>query len=184
VFVQLPLREADLYPAAETKAGLAVAIDEMSDPQRVWTYFGTDLLGKGILPVQVIVSNHGEHRVKIRPSDVLLLRGRDVIDPLPIEKVTDIPKGKGLWVSDETTEQIDKFFAELGLKETIVRPGETARGVLFFKTLKKPSWTSRFFRVARLFPEPSFQLHLVVTDLEEKKRVGFGPFSLYANPDF
>lgn len=177
--VQLPVRDADLYPSAESKAGLAVAIDQMSDSGRVRRHFGADLLDKGILPIQLIVSNHGDHRVKIRPSDVLMLRGRGVIDPLPIEKVTEFPKSEGLWVTDETEEQIDEYFTELAFKEMIVPPGETVRGVLFFEMFGKPIPRSRYFRLVSLFPQPSFQLHLVITDLEKKERIPFGPFGVY-----
>lgn len=176
--VQLPVREADLYPLAESKAGLTVAIDQMSDSQRVRRHFGADLVDKGILPIQVIVSNHGDHRMRIRPSDVLMLRGKGVIDPLPIEKVTEFPKSEGLWVTEETEEQIDEYFTELAFKEMIVPPGETVRGVLFFG-VRKPRPTSQYFRLMRLFPQPSFQLHLVITDLEKKERIPFGPFGVY-----
>ena len=177
--VQLPVRDADLYPYSETKAGIVVAIDQMSDSRRVSRYFGTDLLSKGILPVQVIVSNHGAHRVMTRPSDLLMLRGREVIDPLAIEKVREITKSKGVWVTDETAEQIDDYFTDLAFKEMLVLPGETVRGVLFFEIVEKPARRSRRFRLISLFPQPSFRLHLVVTDMEEKKRIPFGPFGVY-----
>jgi len=178
-FVQLPVREADVYPYAEIKYGIAVAVDEISDPGRINRYFGTDLIQEGILPVEVILSNHGPHRVKIGPADVLLVRGTEVIDPLPVEKVVNGPKSKGLWTSDKTGEQIDQLFADLILKETVVGQGETVRGVMFFRAPERPTPWSRYFSVLSLFPQPRLQLHLVITDLEDKERIRFGPFSLY-----
>ena len=177
--VQLPVRDAALYPFAESKAGLAVAIDQMYDSERARKYFGVDLIDKGILPIQLIVSNHGNRRVTIRPADVLMLQGRGVIDPLPIEKVTEFPKSEGLWITDKAGEQIDAYFAELALKEMIVPPGETVRGVLFFEINAKAKRRSRYFRLLSLYPQPSFHLHLVITDLEKNKRIPFGPFGVY-----
>jgi len=178
-FVQVPVRDADVYPSAEIKYGVAVAIDEIGDPGRVRRYFGTDLIREGILPIEVILSNHGRHRVKIGPADILLLRGTEVIDPLPVAKVAGLPKSKGLWTLEKTGEQIDDLFDELVLKETVVARGETVRGVVFFKAAEKPIMTSRYVSVVSLFPHPRLQLHLVITDLEDKERIRFGPFSLY-----
>jgi len=178
-FVELPVRGADVYPFAEIKYGVAVAIDEISDPSRVRRYFGTDLIREGILPVEVILSNHGRHRVKIGPADILLLRGAEVIDPLPVEKVADLPKSEGLWTLEKTGAQIDNLFDELVLKETVVARGETVRGVIFFKAAERPIARSQYFTVVSLFPQPRLQLHLVITDLEDQERIRFGPFSLY-----
>ena len=178
--VQIPMRDADLYPDSETKAGLVVAIDQISNSQRVLRYFGTNLDEKGILPIQVIVSNHGKQRVTIQPSDVLMLRGRAVVDPLPTEKVREIPKSEASWMEEETADQIDDYFAELAFKEMIVRPGETVHGVLFFEIGEKPGRKQREFQLISPFAQPSFRLQLVVTNMEDNQRIPFGPFGVYS----
>ena len=173
-----PLRDADLYPLAHAKAGVAVAVDEIADSQRAERYFGVDLLAKGILPVQIVVSNHGEHRVSIRPVDVLLLRGRQVVDPRRVGKVADLLRERGLWIREETAQRIDEFFESVAFQETVVAPGETYQGVMFFDAPLPSPYRSRYFRLVALFPDSRLKLHLAVTDLESGDRLRFGPFGL------
>lgn len=177
--VELPQREADVYPHAETRAGVSVAVDEIQEPERSRRYFGADLPGRGILPVLVVVSNHGEHRVAVRPADLLLLQGRDVLDPLPVEIVKEIPKDRFGIVTDETEERIDELYEHLTLRETILAPGEHYQGVLFFEGVEPPNRFSRYFRLLRPFAHPTMKLHVRLTDLESDDRVRFGPFGLH-----
>ena len=104
--LELPIREADLYPEGETRSGISIAIDEISDPVRVQRYFATDLLRYGILPVQVIVSNYGEHRIAITPSDVLLMRGSQVVGPIPMEVVAQLPIRDRIFVSRKRRDRV------------------------------------------------------------------------------
>jgi hypothetical protein len=113
--VELPAREADVYPSADEFRGVAVAIEPIHSPRSVERYFGADLLRRGILPVRVIVSNHGEGRVRIRPSDVMLLEGERIVDPLPVEAVAAIPKSRGLWMTRATVARLDALYADLAL---------------------------------------------------------------------
>ena len=53
-------READLYPLSQTKAGITVAVDEISNTERATQYFGIDMFEHGILPINVVISNHTE----------------------------------------------------------------------------------------------------------------------------
>jgi hypothetical protein len=175
-----PAREADLYPFAEARERLVVAVDEVAEPERVVRYFGANLLHRGVLPVQVIVSNRGEHRVAIRPADVLLLRGRKVVDPLPLEEVVAIPKRRGLWITRGTAERVDAFYQALAFRETVLAPGETYQGVLFFQVLPRQRAESRFFRAVSLYLEPRLRLRLMATDLDTSQRIGFGPFGIAA----
>src|SRR3954469_7328902 len=85
--VQLPQYGADLYPQAQTLAGVTVAVDEMNSAERVERLFGADLIKEGILPVNVVVSNFGKQRLRLKPSDILFYQGKEVIDPLPVETV-------------------------------------------------------------------------------------------------
>lgn len=175
--VRPPTREASLYPSAQTRQGVAIAIDVISDPGRVQRYFGANLLEEGILPIQLVASNHGERRVALRPSDVLLLRGSEVVDPVPLERVMAIPKSQGL-VTGETSRQIEAFFASIALRDAILAPGQTEQGVIFFNAPPKEKGGSRYFRVASLFPRPTLWLRLEATDLDSGERIAFGPFGL------
>lgn len=47
--VKPALHDADLYPNAQTTAGLTIAVDEITDGERSRQYFGRDLTRDGIL---------------------------------------------------------------------------------------------------------------------------------------
>lgn len=176
--VRLPTREADLYPSSESHAGVSIAADEITEPGRVQRYFGTRLTDKGVYPVQVLISNHSDRRIAVRPSDVLLLRGRDVVDPLPLGEVVAAVESDGRWTTEETSERITAFFREIAFRETFLARDETYQGVIFFQAVRRPTPRSRFFRVASLFPEPVVRLRLVATDVDTGERIPFGPFGL------
>jgi hypothetical protein len=176
--VQLPLREADLYPLAQTRAGITVAIDEITSPERVEKFFGANLIEDEILPVNIIISNHGEQRYTIRPSDVLLLKGTEVIDPLPIDRVSEIAKRHYKLMTSKTRQRINEYFSNIALKETVLAPNEIYQGVLFFPAIKSETEDDRFFTILRLFREGSSKIRVVITDQETSSRIHFGPFSL------
>jgi hypothetical protein len=175
--VRPPTREASLYPTAQTRQGVAIAVDVISNPERVKRYFGVDLLEAGILPIQLVASNRGERRVALRPSDVLLLRGTEVVDPVPLERVTAIPKAQG-FVTAETSRQIDAFFGSIALRDAVLAPGQVDQGVLFFQTPPREKGGSRYFRIASLFPRTTLWLRLEATDLDSGERIAFGPFGI------
>lgn len=174
--VEVPLREADLYPVSQTQEAISVAVDEITSPERVRNYFGVSLLEQGILPVNIIVSNHGEHRVTVKPADVLLRRGTEVVDPLPIAWMAELAKRRA-WRREETEEQINAFFSGLAFAETVLFPHDSYQGALFFP-LDYESERDRFFSLIRLFEQGRLKLEVVVTDLETHQRIHFGPFSL------
>lgn len=176
--VQIPQREADLYPWAQTRAGITVAIDEINSATRAKRYFGANLIKVGILPVNVIISNHGEHRFIVKPSDVLLLRGKAVVDPLPIEMVVKIVKRHYRFMRSKTARRIDEFFENMALKEMVLIPNESYQGVLFFEDTRPKKERDRFFTIVNLFREGGLKLRVHVTDLETRERIHFGPFSL------
>jgi hypothetical protein len=132
---QPPVREADVYPGYQTISGLSVAVDEISDPDRMKQYFGTDLTKEDILPVMVIFTNHGENRFQLSPSDVLLMEGNTVLDPIPIEHIRRIVRGG----------------TELAMQETTIPVKGRYRGLLFFKVKKKD--TGLVGKVERLLIE-------------------------------
>lgn len=184
--VELPEREADLYPTAQEHLGIVIAVDEIRDPGRSQRYFGVDFPGRDILPLKLIVSNHGQQRVGIRPQDVLLLKDRQVHDPMPSVEVAHMLPRRQRARGDEADE-IDAYFRDLTLRERIIAPGETAHGVMFFQLPEQEQdrdrWGMRMrhsevFRHSRLFPTPHYELRVAVTALEDETRLLFGPFSV------
>ena len=176
--VRMPQREADLYPLSQTKNGITIAIDEIKGVARAERYIGADLIKEGILPLAVVVSNYGEHPVMVKPSDILLHRGKEIIDPLPIEIVLATAKSQHWFLRSKTEEQIDSFFEDLMFKETALPPNETYQGVLFFSIPKPQKRDDTLFMMSNLFREGGPKIRIGVTDLETRDRVHFGPFSL------
>jgi hypothetical protein len=179
VVVQLPLRAADLYPLSQTKGPITVAVDQISNPERAKKYFGVDLIERGILPVNITVSNHGEDRYTVTPADILLHRHTEVIDPLPIEQIIALAKDSaGCCISAETSEQINDYFNQLVFAETVLSPQDSYQGVLFFPALREPAEQDTMFRAIVLFNQSDLKLDVVTTNLDTQQRVVFGPFSL------
>jgi len=174
--VDLPLRDAGLYPRSHTVADLSVAVDEFSSPDRSVRYFGADLMGSGILPLDVLVSNFSNHRWSVRPADVLLRKGDSVIDPLPLSMVTDLIKGEAGY-NAETKKMIENHIDELMLKDTVVFPRDNHRGLLFFPIIEQRERSSFFSRIP-LFTE-GLRLHVVATNMDTGERKMFGPYSIF-----
>src|SRR4051812_41279729 len=138
--VHVPQYGADLYPRSNTRAGVTVAIDEIRTPERVERLFGANLIKQGILPVIVVVSNFGKQHLLLKPSDVLLYMGEEVIDPVPVEIAMAFATGQKSFLRASTKEEVDKYFENATFKETALHPGETYRGVMFFAV---PAWKKR-----------------------------------------
>lgn len=176
--VHMPQYEADLYPQSQTKAGITIAIDEIKRPQRAERYFGADLIKQGILPVAVVVSNYGKQRAVVKPSDILLHRGREIIDPLPVEIVVATAKRQHGFLRSKTEEELNKFFENTTFKETVLLPNETYRGVMFFAAPMPKRTTDRYFTALSVFRESGPRLRVGLTNLDTGDRLLFGPFSL------
>jgi hypothetical protein len=176
--VRMPQREADLYPLAQTKGGITIAIDEIKGAARAERYFGADLIKAGILPLLVVVSNHGKHPVVVKPSDVLLHKGREIIDPLPLEVVLSVAKSQHWFLRSRTEEQIDSFFRDLVFTETTLSAYDSYQGVMFFTIPKAHRRRDTTFMISSLFREGGPKVRVGVTDLDTRDRVHFGPFSL------
>ena len=67
-----------------------VAVDQISDRERVVRYFGVDLREFGIVPAQILITNNGRRSVTIEPADVLVSESQRVIDPLPPGYVAEL----------------------------------------------------------------------------------------------
>ena len=176
--VQIPQYAADLYPLSQTKAGVTIAIDEIKNPTRVARYFGADLIRVGVLPVSIVVSNHGENRAVVKPSDILLHRGKEIIDPIPVEVVAAAAKRQHGTLRSETEKKVDSFFENIAFKETVLLPNDTYQGVMFFAIPRTGERRGRFFTVLRAFREEGPRILLGVTDLDTGERLRFGPLSL------
>jgi hypothetical protein len=175
--VALPLRAADLYPGAQSEGDVSVAAQAFSDPFRVQAYFGANLLAYQLLPVEVTVSNHGDRPVRVQPAGVLVLRGDEVIDPLPVEIVAELPARNRWFVSDETREELREFYAGLAFRDTAVAPGSTYHGVMFFRVPEPRGRVERALRVWQPFSMPTLHLFAAV-DVDRGERLRFGPFGL------
>lgn len=176
--VQVPQYGADLYPQAQTRSGITVAVDEMKNPERVERMFGADLIKEGILPVNVVVSNFGKQRLLLKPSDILFYQGKDVIDPLPVEMVMATAK-RQKYLRTSTEKEVDKYFGDAMLKETALSPNETYRGIMFFAVPAAPKRTlDRFFTSWSVFREDGPKMRIGITNLDSGERVLFAPFSL------
>src|SRR5919201_4373236 len=130
-----PDYEADVHPLSQTRAGVTIAIDEITRPERVERLFGADLTRDGIVPVNVVVSNFSKQRVSVKPTDVLLSRGKEVIDPLSMEYVVAMERRHGSV----------RAYESAMFRETVLAPGETYRGVMFFAVPTPKRGTASFF---------------------------------------
>lgn len=174
--IELPTRDAELYPLSQSQGDIVVAIDKLSNPERAKRYFGANLIDSDILPVDVLVSNHSEHRYTIKPADTLLRNRNEVIDPLPVEMVANIVKNQSDY-TDETRKQIEDYYFNIVLQETVLFPQDNYQGVLFFPVPQKRK-RNLFFRSTPLFADGRLKLHLLVTNLDTGERKRFGPFRL------
>jgi len=181
--VHLPQRKADLYPHADQNRDVWVAVDAITQARRAQRFFGANLPEQGIHPIEIVVTNHGRERVRVGPADVFLVRGGAVIDPIPLGEVTEVVTDRLGIVTAGTRERIGRFLEDLSFREIVIGPGQSYHGVMFFDVAAlEPGPVSRFFRVARLYPEPSYYLTAAVTDLDRGRRIGFGPFGLHHQP--
>jgi hypothetical protein len=176
--VKLPEREADLYPLSQTRAQITIAIDEIANTERGRKYFGADLVGVGIVPVLVVVSNYGTHRVIVRPADILAHRGAEIVDPVPIETVIAIATTQRGYLHSKTQAQVENYFRELAFREAVVTHAETYQGVIFIPARRHTSSSDTLFTMLNLFSESWLKVDVAVRDLEADNRLRFGPFSL------
>jgi len=68
----LPFRAAESYPNATEIAGAWVGAQGYVDKDQANKAFGFDVRGAGMLPVQVVFDNRGDHPIKINPSQTFL----------------------------------------------------------------------------------------------------------------
>lgn len=171
-FAQLPEYEADVYPLTQSNAGVTVAIDEIRGAQRLERHFGADLTRGGVVPVNVVISNHSRQTVTVKPADILLYQAREVIDPLTPEAVVAA-------IRAEQQPQVRRSLEAAAFKSQAISPGETYRGVMFFAGPRKSE--SLLSRLG-LYRESGPKLRVGLTGQSDGGRLLFGPFEL-AGPD-
>jgi len=181
--VQIPEREADMFPLSQTRDGVTIAIDEIRSAARARRYFGADLVKAGIVPILVVVSNRSDRRVVVKPADVMVLTGRDIVDPLPVKVVTTTATDQRWFMRDKTRESVAAFFDNASFKEMVLLPNDTYQGVLFFANPRPRKKESSLFYVSSLFAQSGPRVRIGITDLDRPERVHFGPFYLSARED-
>lgn len=176
--VGIPEREADVYPQAQARQGVMVAVDALLGA-RAWRAFGAPLADHGILPVLVVISNRSDQRMEVTPADVLLVRGEQVMDSLPIELVARQIEDRQRRIDDTLAVEIRDYLGEVSLEPRQLAPRETYRGVLFF-ALDAPPRQSRYerFDIFRAAFQSPYRLNVRVTLLESGERPAFGPFAI------
>jgi hypothetical protein len=180
--VQVPQREADLYPLSETRQGVSVAVDEVTSSDRAASYFGADLVRVGIVPLVVVISNNGAHRIDIKPADILLTRGTQIIDPLRLETVVAMAEKEHGPVSSATQKAIAGYFEGVAFSERVLPPGATYQGVMFFSIPRQTVASDSMFSAMTLFHESGMWIQVGARDLDTGNRVRFGPFSVASLP--
>ncbi len=178
--VEIPVREADLYPLSQTKEGITVAVDEITNSARSKQYFGVDMFEYGIVPVNVVISNHSDRRQLVSPSDILLLRGRQtIVDPLPVQNITELVSRDYSHLDFVTVDQINEYLDDLTLQEIVLMPDQVYQGVMFFLAEQpEKGKRSRHFSVTSLYRTGALNVQVGVDDLETRERRLFGPFPI------
>ena len=180
--IEVPRYGADLYPTSHTRAGVTVAVDEIWKPRRVERHFGADLIEQDIFPVHVVVSNYGRQRVTVKPSDIMLYRWKEVLDPMPLERVVASAKKQHGSVASSADGKIEKFFENSAFREVVLLPNDTYGGIVYFALPPRKTAADKWFRPASAFPSAGPQLRLGLTNVDTGERVLFGPLTL-AMPD-
>jgi len=69
----VPFRMPAAYPNVVDVAGASIAAESFNDSQQAGDAFGFDILGAGVLPVQIIFDNRGPHALEIQPERTWLV---------------------------------------------------------------------------------------------------------------
>ena len=136
------------------------------------------VISEGIFPVNVVVSNHSKQRVSVSPSDILLYRGKEIIDPVPVEMVVASARRQHGYVASSAEVQVSKFFESSTFRETVLQPNESYRGVVFFAPPVPKRLIDRWFRMLNTYSEGGPKIRLGVTGMDSGDRMLFGPFSV------
>lgn len=176
--VPYPDRAADLYPLSQTIEGVSVAVDAV-EGTRTRRYFGEGLLARRILPVTVVVSNLSSHEVHLGPEDVLLWQGQEVIDPVPAPVVARLTQPLA---GGRAIREAERYFEGLGFHETVLSPGQSYHGVMFFLLPPPSSRRVPYSSLPVFVPDSRLQVQ-VAARATTLTRLRFGPFALPAGEE-
>jgi hypothetical protein len=179
---RIPQRDAEVYPASQSRQGVAVAVDAIGQKHRAKHYFGAPLTEAGVLPVNLTVSNHGEKPVRVQPGDVLLHFGSRVVDPLPVAKVAGHIQRMHGGMEPEAARELDRYLRQTAFAARLIGPGETYQGVMFFDLGRSEADPFRHVNVFSVFDAGGYRLEMRVTRRDSGERLAFGPFALVGLP--
>jgi len=75
----VPFKMPSAYPNATEVAGATVAVKMFNDNKEAEAVYGFDIIGSGVIPVQVIFDNKGPHPIEILPGQTFLVDVEDNI---------------------------------------------------------------------------------------------------------
>jgi len=78
----VPFKMPTAYPNATAVAGAVVAAEAFADSEKASRAFGFDIMGAGVMPVQIIFDNQGTHPLEVVPSKTFLIDGSDNLWPI------------------------------------------------------------------------------------------------------
>jgi hypothetical protein len=137
-------------PAVERSGSVAVGADAYTDPALQDALFDANLVAEGVLPVMIVVENHGEREVLVRRSSVrLAIPGvRSVASGTMSSVASRFEKGNshflatfffgvpGALIADHASDRAaDDRRADYGAKgfaDANLAPGESSSGFVFF----------------------------------------------------
>lgn len=178
--IEPPLRDATLYPVSDTRDSVTVAVDEILDADRARRYFGADLPGVGIIPVNITVTNRGRERYRLQPSGILLRAGTQVIDPLRVEAVAQTIASHAESLEDDARQQLERYLSDIAFHVTTLEPYSSYQGVLFFPAPETAE--SGLFSVHTLFDGGRLRLQMLITGRDSRQTLHFGPLPLQGPP--
>ncbi len=96
----VPLKPPSAYPNVTALAGGTVAAKSFSDTEEARAAFGFDIIGAGVMPVQVVFDNRGPHPLTIEPDQTFMADSQGNLWPIldrslayeRISKKTDLGK--------------------------------------------------------------------------------------------
>ncbi len=78
----VPFKMPTAYPNATAVAGAVIGAQAYADPQAAKSAFGFDIIGAGILPVQVVFDNQGTHPLEVVPTKTFFIDQSDNLWPI------------------------------------------------------------------------------------------------------
>lgn len=78
----VPFKMPQAYPNAQNVAGATIAAKAYDDKTEAQSAFGFDIVGAGVLPVQVIFDNRGTHPIEIVPGQTFLVDAQNNMWPI------------------------------------------------------------------------------------------------------